>query len=39
MLKTGEFRVTEENRKEILANWRAFVVNYDYDAIWNGAGA
>lgn len=29
------FRLREENVAETLANWREFVVNYDYDQLWD----
>ena len=28
-------RLTEENYRKTLANWRDFVVNYDYDKFWD----
>ena len=30
-----EGRLTEENLEETLANWREFVVHYDYDQFWD----
>ena len=34
MISAGEERVTAENAKKTLADWRDFVVNYDYDKYW-----
>ena len=31
-----KFLLQPENVKETLAQWRAFVVHYDYDALWDG---
>ncbi|MEI3348070.1 MAG: hypothetical protein V8R55_06625 [Dysosmobacter sp.] len=36
-IAAGECRLTEENLEETLANWRTFVVNYDYDQLWTDA--
>ena len=36
-IAAGEDRLTEENTEETLANWREFVVNYDYDKFWDEA--
>jgi len=33
-MPTGEYRLTAENRAEVLDGLRDFVVNYDYDKIW-----
>lgn len=33
-MPTGEYRLTAENRAEVLDGLRNFVVNYDYDKIW-----
>lgn len=33
-IKADEYRVTPSNAKETLASLQAFVVNYDYDSIW-----
>ena len=33
-MPTGEYRLTAENRTEVLDGLRNFVVNYDYDKIW-----
>jgi len=33
-MPTGEFRMTEENRAEMLDGLRDFVVHYDYEKIW-----
>ena len=30
-----EMRLTEENWPETLANWRDFVVHYDYEKFWD----
>jgi hypothetical protein len=35
MLKADKYRITEQNARETLDEWKTFVVNYDYDAIWN----
>ena len=35
MLQREEGRLTEENLEETLANWREFVVHYDYDQFWD----
>ena len=35
MLQREEGRLTEENLAETLANWREFVVHYDYDQFWD----
>lgn len=35
MLQREEGRLTEENLEETLANWREFVVHYDYDKFWD----
>ena len=34
-IRSGADRLTAENYQEILANWRDFVVNYDYDKFWD----
>ena len=34
-MAAGEGRLTEENLTQTLAQWRDFVVNYDYEAIWD----
>ena len=31
----GEDRLTSENYRETLANWRVFVVDYDYEKFWD----
>ena len=36
-LSSGEDLLTEENWRQTLANWREFVVNYDYDQFWTDA--
>ena len=36
-LAAGEDRLTEENVEETLANWREFVVHYDYEKFWDEA--
>ena len=36
-IQEGEQRLTAENWKETLANWRAFVVHYDYEKFWDEA--
>lgn len=33
-MPTGEYRLTAENRAEVLDGLRDFVVHYDYDQIW-----
>lgn len=33
-MPTGQYRLTAENRREVLDGLREFVVNYDYDGIW-----
>ena len=33
-MPTGSYRMTEENRMEMLDGLRQLVVNYDYDQIW-----
>lgn len=33
-MPTGEYRLTAENRAEVLDGLREFVVNYDYESIW-----
>ena len=35
MLRADKGRLTEENLEETLANWREFVVDYDYDKFWD----
>lgn len=35
-LAAGEEQLTAENWQETLANWKAFVVHYDYEKFWNG---
>ena len=34
-MAAGEDRLTAENTEEVLANWRDFVVDYDYDKFWD----
>lgn len=34
-IRSGVDRLTAENYQEVLANWRDFVVNYDYDKFWD----
>ena len=34
-MPTGEYRLTAENRTEVLDGLRTFVVNYDYESIFN----
>ena len=34
-LSSGADRLTEENYREVLANWRDFVVHYDYEKFWD----
>ncbi|MBE6963266.1 MAG: hypothetical protein E7443_01525 [Ruminococcaceae bacterium] len=36
-LAAGEGRLTAENTAETLANWRQFVVDYDYEKFWDQA--
>ena len=36
-LAAGEGRLTKENLSAAIANWREFVVNYDYEKFWNDA--
>ena len=33
-MPTGQYRLTAENRAEVLDGLRDFVVHYDYDEIW-----
>ena len=33
-MPTGQYRLTAENRREVLDGLRDFVVHYDYDQIW-----
>ena len=35
MLRADEGRLTEENLEETLANWREFVIHYDYEKFWD----
>ena len=35
-MPTGKYRLTEENRQAVLDGLRQIVVNYDYDAIYDG---
>lgn len=35
LIRGGGFRLEEENVAQTLANWREFVVNYDYDRLWD----
>lgn len=35
MLRADEGRLTEENLEEALANWREFVIHYDYEKFWD----
>ena len=34
-MAAGEGRLTEENVSAAIANWREFVVNYDYEKFWD----
>ena len=34
-MAAGQDRLTAENTEEVLANWRDFVVDYDYDKFWD----
>ena len=34
-LRVGSEELTAENVEETLANWREFVVNYDYEKFWD----
>ena len=34
-IRSGADLLTAENYQEILANWRDFVVNYDYEKFWD----
>lgn len=34
-IQAGECRLSRENVDETLANWRTFVVNYNYDQFWD----
>lgn len=34
-LRAGENRLTAENWQETLANWRDFVIHYDYEKFWD----
>ena len=34
-MSTGEYLLTAENYTEVLDDLRNFVVNYDYNTIWN----
>ena len=34
VMPKGDYRMTAENRMEVLDGLRTFVVNYDYDKIW-----
>lgn len=36
-IRAGECLMTAENWRETLANWRDFVVNYDYEPYWTDA--
>lgn len=36
-IAAGEMLLTEENLQETLANWRSFVVHYDYEPYWTEA--
>ena len=36
-LAADEGRLTKENLAAAIANWREFVVNYDYEKFWDGA--
>ncbi|MBE6995338.1 MAG: hypothetical protein E7429_01195 [Ruminococcaceae bacterium] len=36
-IAAGEGRLTEENVAQTLANWRTFVVDYDYEKFWDTA--
>lgn len=36
-LVAGEGELTKENVSETIANWREFVVNYDYEKFWDDA--
>ena len=33
-MPTGEYRLTSENRTEVLDGLRDFVIHYDYESIW-----
>ena len=33
-MPSGQYRLTAENRAEVLDGLRDFVVHYDYDEIW-----
>ena len=33
----GEGELTAENWAEAVEKWREFVVNYDYESLWNEA--
>ena len=35
MLAAGEYRLTEDNAADTLAQWRELVVNYDYEKFWD----
>ena len=34
-MAAGECRMTEENYRDTLAQWRDFVVDYDYEKYWD----
>ena len=34
-MAAGEDRLTAENTEKVLANWRDFVVDYDYEKFWD----
>lgn len=36
-MPTGHYRLTKENCREVLDGLRTYVVNYDYESIWNTA--
>lgn len=35
LLAEGEYRLTEDNAADALAQWRDFVVHYDYEKFWD----
>ncbi len=34
-IAAGDFRLTAENAEKTLAQWREFVVHYDYESLWD----
>lgn len=36
-IAAGDFYLTAENTDKVLADWRDFVVSYDYDSLWDQA--